>query len=284
MAIAGGKRQQAGDGLFDLNLEIAGLGIRIEMEDAALHGAALSRYGTFAPTGPASLRLLVQGVEPPERPREGEMVVRPLGHGRYRIRRPDLECLVDLRNGQASARLAPSPFALDALLRVILTLLLAREGGFLLHSAGLLRRDRAYIFYGVSGAGKSTTVRHPGDAAILSDELVAVRRAGEGFRAYGTPFSGEMGCPGEAVSGPLAALLKLGRPPGPVLERLGPSEAGRGLLRCALYFGGNRQDTDALLRTCLELAGAVPCYHLRLRLEAPLWEQLDELERLPGQE
>jgi ABC-type multidrug transport system ATPase subunit len=52
-----------------------------------------------------------------------------------------------------------NPFSLDSVLRILHTLLLAREGGFLLHASSAIRNGSAFLFSGVSGAGKTTMAR-----------------------------------------------------------------------------------------------------------------------------
>jgi hypothetical protein len=82
---------------------------------------------------------------------------------------------------------------------------LARRGGLLVHAAGAVVNDRAFVFAGHSGDGK-TTLSHlleTEGAELLSDERIALRRNGSGFTAYGTPWPGE----GNVVS---AAAYPLG--------------------------------------------------------------------------
>ncbi len=79
------------------------------------------------------------------------------------------------------------------MLRIVHTLVLARQGGFLLHAASAVRNGKAFVFAGVSGAGKTTLSRlAPADADVLSDEISYVRKEAGGYYAYGTPFAGEV--------------------------------------------------------------------------------------------
>ncbi len=74
-------------------------------------------------------------------------------------------------------RQSPNPYSIDTLLRLVHSLLLAEEGGFLLHAASAVRRGRAFLFSGISGAGKTTISRlAPSDANLLTDEISYVRR------------------------------------------------------------------------------------------------------------
>ena len=63
------------------------------------------------------------------------------------------------------------------MLRIVHTLVLARQGGFLLHSASAIRNGKAFLFAGVSEAGKTTISRlAPPDATLLTDEISYVRK------------------------------------------------------------------------------------------------------------
>lgn len=100
------------------------------------------------------------------------------------------------------------------------------EGGVLLHTAGAVIGGQAFLFFGVSGAGKST-ISELLQQPLLSDELVAVR----GGRASATGFWGTLD-ERDAPRGdyPIAALVELGRGEGVEISRLTPREAMRRLL------------------------------------------------------
>jgi hypothetical protein len=73
-------------------------------------------------------------------------------------------------------RQRPSPYAIDGVLRILHSLILAREGGFLVHAASAVRNGRAFVFAGVSGTGKTTLARlAPPDVTLLTDEISYVR-------------------------------------------------------------------------------------------------------------
>ena len=75
-----------------------------------------------------------------------------------------------------------------------------------------VRDGRAFLFTGPSGAGKTTIVRHaPDDVTVLTDEISYVRRQGDAYVAFGTPFAGEWADVGEPISAPIAAIFQLAR-------------------------------------------------------------------------
>ena len=92
----------------------------------------------------------------------------------------------------------------DYMLRVVFAVLLFREGGLLLHAAGLKKNGNGYLFTGHSGTGKSTVARLSGDALVLNDDLVTLLPSKLGWVVHGTPFWN----PTQTKPNPCSALLK----------------------------------------------------------------------------
>lgn len=109
-----------------------------------------------------------------------------------------------------------NPYAFENDLRKIVAVELARRGGFLLHASGASplnksdgRRRSATVFCGRSGSGKSTIVAEFPPCDVLSDELVAIARRGDGYVACATPFRGMLSEPGPAFEAPLGRVFFL---------------------------------------------------------------------------
>ncbi|HXF92165.1 MAG TPA: hypothetical protein VNK46_05370 [Nitrospiraceae bacterium] len=81
---------------------------------------------------------------------------------------------------------------LNPLVEVCLVTRLARDGGVLLHAAGVLTSAGGVTFTGPSGAGKSTLSGWYAarGATVLSDERTILRRHGHGVMLHGTPWVG----------------------------------------------------------------------------------------------
>ena len=106
------------------------------------------------------------------------------------------------------------------MLRIVHTLLLARNGGFLVHASSAIRNGRAFLFSGVSGAGKTTMARlAPPDASLLTDEISYVTRQDGGYFAVGTPFFGELARVGENLRAPIELCTCLPKAPRTRLSR-----------------------------------------------------------------
>jgi hypothetical protein len=118
--------------------------------------------------------------------------------GRWTLNRGDFRAQWDPVSMHGSVRQAAYPYAIDSVMRIVHSLVLAEQGGFLVHSASAVRNGRAFLFSGVSGAGKTTISRlAPPDVTLLTDEISYVRRVGDRYEACGTPFAGDWARPGK---------------------------------------------------------------------------------------
>jgi hypothetical protein len=167
-----------------------------------------------------------------------------------------------------------NPYSVDCVLRIVHTLALARQGGFLVHAASAIRNGKAFLFSGVSGAGKTTISRlAPADATLLTDEISYVRRVGEGYVAYGTPFAGELAEPGENVQAPIAILFLLEQGPKNRIENAGSaSVAARALLRNILFFAHDAELVDQVFASALDFVQRVAVKRLTFLPDERVWD------------
>jgi hypothetical protein len=165
-------------------------------------------------------------------------------------------------------------YALDSLLRVLLTWLLLPQQGFLLHAATVVREERAYIFTGRSEAGKSTVASLAPAGSVLTDEISLLRREEYSWRAYGTPFWGEFRAEGSNRSAPVAGIFVLVKAAENVVRPLLPREALRALLPNVLFFSSDPVASARLLDLLTGAVAQVPCFELQFRRDASFWEVL----------
>jgi hypothetical protein len=147
------------------------------------------------------------------------------------------------------------------------------RGGVVLHAAGLVRHSKAHVFFGHSGAGKSTVVSLSPDALLLSDDLVLVLKKGERFHAATTPFMGTLG---QAVKSqglfPLAGLYSLKQSPSLGLRSLPTGLAEGALLSCCPFVWDAGRRRDYLLPVVAELCASVGVRELSFRKEPSFWD------------
>ena len=173
-----------------------------------------------------------------------------------------------------------NPYSIDAVLRIVHTLVLAKQGGFLLHSASAIRNGKAFLFAGVSGAGKTTISRlAPADATLLTDEISYVRklnlpRQGEDYVAFGTPFTGELAKLGENTSAPVAALYLLAKGAENRIDPVPAAVAGRELLGNMLFFAEDQEMVHWAFQAACDFVHRVPVYRLTFMPDARVWEMI----------
>ena len=186
--------------IADLPLTLSG--------DAALIAALLKRYAAFLIDDPAPfVAHLDRAGHTPRATADHPLVFRASG---AHFTAPDYSGHIDLARQRAALTLDSATPVEDAdyFIRTIYALRLFEAGGLLFHAAGLLRRERGYLFFGPSGSGKTTVARLSPEALVLNDDLVALRpRAGQ-WQMHATPFSNPTQvAPQHAPTGPRAASV-----------------------------------------------------------------------------
>lgn len=64
-------------------------------------------------------------------------------------------------------------------------------GGVVLHASAVVDKNRAHVFAGPSGVGKSTVVDNAQNRTVLSEEVVALLKSDFGYSAFALPYSGD---------------------------------------------------------------------------------------------
>ncbi len=196
------------------------------------------------------------------------------------IERGDFCARWDPRTGRGSVRQNANPYSLDSVLRILHSLILAERGGFLLHAASAICEGRAYLFSGVSGAGKTTMTRlAPADITLLTDEISYLRPSAGGYAAFGTPFAGELARAGENCTAPVSALFFLEQGPENRVDELTSPEAVRRLMRNILFFAEDHGLVEKLLATACDFAAKVPIRRLTFYPDARVWDLVRDFDR-----
>jgi hypothetical protein len=193
--------------------------------------------------------------------------------GRWTLERGDFRAEWEPSQRHGWIRQTANPYSIDAVLRIVHTLILARQGGFLLHSASAIRNGKAFLFAGVSEAGKTTISRlAPPDVTLLTDEISYVRKQNGGYLAYGTPFTGELTKLGENVSAPVSALYLLAKGSENRIDSVTPGEATRSLLANLLFFAEDEELVQATFHSAFEFVNRVLVSRLTFVPDQRVWE------------
>ncbi len=70
--------------------------------------------------------------------------------GRWSLRRGDFRAEWEPDSRTGWIRQAANPYSIDAVLRIVHSIVLAKQGGYLMHSASAIRNGKAFLFAGVS--------------------------------------------------------------------------------------------------------------------------------------
>ena len=299
----------------DLTIDIGEMPIRVHADSPEFAHMLRDRYGEFvdADAPNARMELEIELVKEPElaaggsgsgrdRDAHADLSVR-VEAGRWVMERGDFRAEWDPQCHRGWVRQSVNPYAIDGVLRILHSLILARQGGFLVHAASAVRNGRAFVFAGVSGVGKTTLARlAPPDVTLLTDEISYVRPAEQvsgaqcqvpdgsyaataasslapdtrhltpAFSAFGTPFAGELAKIGHKVRAPLAALFLLKQGPENRIEPVSAAEATRELLGHVLFFAHDQELVLMVFNTICAFVKRVPVRRLVFTKDARVWE------------
>jgi hypothetical protein len=258
---------------LSLIIEIGGMPVRVNTSDPGFLAILEERYAGFIGHSDHAeiefdVDLMSSGFG------EGDAPVKVTHQqGIWSFRRGDFVAEWQQASRRGQIRQTANPYSIDAVLRIVHTLVLAKQGGFLMHSASAIRNGKAFLFAGVSEAGKTTISRlAPPDVTLLTDEISYVRKGEHGYVAYGTPFTGELAKLGENVSAPIAALYLLGKGQENRIDPMLPGEAARALLANLLFFAEDEELVQATFHAAFEFVSSVPVSRLTFFPDARVWE------------
>lgn len=258
---------------LSLVIEIGGVPVRVNTVDADFLALLQGRYSGFVRQADyAEIEFDIDLVSPGFGDDDAPVEVK-CQDDVWSFRRGDFVATWQPASRSGSIRQTANPYSIDAVLRIVHTLVLAKSGGFLLHSASAIRNGKAFLFAGVSEAGKTTISRlAPPDVTLLTDEISYVRKQGERYVAFGTPFTGELAKIGENVSAPIAALYLLGKGRENRIDPISAGEAARGLLANLLFFASDEELVQANFHAACEFVSRVPVSRLTFLPDARVWE------------
>ncbi len=254
-------------------VEIGGLPIYLHCDNPAFIRLLMERYaGYIGDSKEAAFDFDIELAAPGAKFGDKDLTV-TWNSGRWLMDRGDFHAEFNPTTARGRIQQTVNPFSLDAVLRIVHTLLLARKGGFLVHASSAIRHGRAFLFSGVSGAGKTTIARlAPPDAALLTDEISYVIPDNGGYFAVGTPFYGELARVGENLRAPIECVYLLAKGRENKIEPLVGTEAVRALLGNILFFARDPEFVKLVFDAAFDFARRVPIRRLTFVPDARVWE------------
>jgi hypothetical protein len=259
-------------------VEIGGMPISLSTCDDGFLDLMRRRYDGFLSSSAADFELEFD-LTSPHRFNDGDIRVYRDG-AEWMLERGDFRARWDARTGRGSVRQNSNPYSLDAVLRIVHSLILAERGGFLLHAASAICDGQAFLFSGVSGAGKTTmTGLAPPDVTLLTDEISYIRPSHARYSAFGTPFAGELAKAGENCSAPIGALFFLDKGSKNHINELPATEAVQRLMRNILFFAEDRGLVEKLFATACDFVARVPFRRLTFYPDVRVWDEVRNFAR-----
>jgi len=269
-------------------IDLAGLTIAIDCTDSAPWGPVARRYGNFLVDGvgdpdetilidikPNSPR--APGTEPPLHITQTDRRL-DLAHGTsvaFWDKAARKSVITQHRDNFAEDVVNPEA-CLDSLIRIILSFRLLQRDALLIHSAGLLRGGRGFLFPGYSGAGKSTiAAASMSHSTVLSDDMVLLRLTKDGAFIHGTPFFGSHDTPGPNLEAPLAGVYFITQADQNRVSPLSAAAALPRLMASYMFFGEDRGTSQQMLDLAVRICETVPMYHLDFTRDATFWNLID---------
>jgi hypothetical protein len=254
-------------------IEIGGIAIAVKTGNAEYASLLSGRYGDYVkPEATPEFTFDAEIVQPDAFDPDADARVW-LEKGEWRLERGDFKAKWNPATHRGEIRQSVNPYSIDSVLRIVHTLLLARSGGFLLHASSAVRNGRAFLFSGLSEAGKTTISRlAPKDVALLTDEASYVRKVGDRYVAYGTPFAGELGVPGENVSAPIAAVYLLHKAAENRIAPVDAAEAIQRLMRNILFFAHDDELVRMVFEAACAFVASVPVFQLSFYPDQRVWD------------
>lgn len=258
-----GPQASAQGSLRLLNISIGRVPLSLLISGPQLREQALSRYREFAADSDAGLPVVLRN--------DHQSKARLARHDpNFSYVLDDASMLLDSFGAEFHG--VRHEYALDSLLRILLTMVLLPRRGFLLHAATVVRDGRAYVFTGRSGAGKSTVASLSPTGTVLTDEISLLRFTDGCWQAYGTPFWGEFRAAGQNEHYPIAGIYTLVQATEDRVESLTTKEMIRTLLPCVLFFTSMVEANEDLLRLLLGFVAQVSCQRLYFRRDDRFWK------------
>jgi hypothetical protein len=164
----------------------------------------------------------------------------------------------------------------DLFLRIMVAVLALRRGGILMHTAGVVRDGRAYLFFGHSGSGKTTASRLSAPRQVLNDDLVLLLPEDGVWMAYGTPFTNPTQVPPSPGRAPLSGIYRLVQDPQVYIRPISSAVLMAELLSCVPILAVLPQEMPHVVQIEADIIQKIGGGYLHFRKDPSFWDVIPD--------
>ena len=157
-------------------------------------------------------------------------------------------------------------YSLNTIMMLMYAFATAQKNTLMIHSSVTVKDNKAYMFLGKSGTGKSTHsqlwINNIQGCELLNDDnpVLKVEDSGE-VRVYGSPWSGKTPCY-RNLNYPVGAIVDLHQAKTNMIQRLPLVLAYKALYVSVSGYHFIKEMADGLHYTIEKIVSSVPCYSL----------------------
>ncbi|WHY85181.1 hypothetical protein QNH39_21560 [Neobacillus novalis] len=159
-----------------------------------------------------------------------------------------------------------------ALMNLFSSFIVYHNWGLLIHSSCAIEQEKAHLFAGQSGAGKSTAARLSYPRKLLSDEATLLKITGEEVTIFNSPFRSELEADYFKGNVSLASIQILYQALQNKRAKLEKSNALLNLMDKVFFWPHSQEETKRILRLMTLLVKKVPVYELHFQKNNSFWE------------
>jgi hypothetical protein len=262
-------------------INIADFVVSLETDDPIVAGRLRRRYQDFLTAGGQPIVTIRLSIVPNAlyiEPQPGPWVIETSYIDDYLVYKSYQEKgEVDFKKGQGFLEMAPEAH-IENLLRAVYAWLCVKHDSLLLHAAGVIRDGQGFVFFGPSGAGKTTTSRLAARTAdVVSDDLVIIRCQGAGCTLFGVPFKGELSeAPRANQRAPLRGIFRLRQDTTHYLEPIPKVKAVADLVASSPFIVRELNLSEQLVDVCSRIVNKIPVQELHFQRDDGFWKVIYE--------
>ncbi|WP_442594244.1 hypothetical protein [Neobacillus sp. D3-1R] len=159
-----------------------------------------------------------------------------------------------------------------ALMNLYSSYIVYHNWGLLIHSSCVIENEKAHIFAGHSGAGKSTAARLSHPRELLSDEATLVKITSDEILVYNSPFRSDITSNEYMDPTPLASIQILHQSLQNKRVNMKKSDAYIHLMDKVFYWAHDPNETKNIMELLRTLVDRVPNFELYFKKDDTFWE------------